>query len=207
MKKTTKALIHDFHNNEENANSTIETSYEVRDWLNPYNKEPIKAFFVKAIVIPNAEFPDRFYTGHAYELETGHINSKNALENGETSAIGRALASSGLLGSEDFKIATEDEINHSKAMSIPRATTTELEFMQGVVRSMVSLEVIEVEEMQRIFANCGDMNLKECYKVVLDMAKRKSQKSKQDSIKEEKAKAKTKTKTKEEGGNSDNRKK
>ena len=178
--KTVGERLYDFHNNEENGNSSIETSYEVRDWQNPYNKEPIKAFFVKAIVTPNAEFPDRFYTGHAYELETGHINSKNALENGETSAIGRALASYGLLGSEDFKIATEDEINHSKAMSVPRATTQELSFMQSVVRSMANIGVIEVDEMKKIFANCSDMNLKECYKVVLDMAEKTRQKEKEE---------------------------
>jgi len=47
------------------------------------------------------------FTGHAYEDETrGQINKTSALENCETSAIGRALASAGYGGSE-FASANE----------------------------------------------------------------------------------------------------
>ena len=49
------------------------------------------------------------FTGHAYEDETrGQINKTSALENCETSAIGRALASAGLAGTE-FASANEVE--------------------------------------------------------------------------------------------------
>lgn len=51
--------------------------------------------------------PKGVYTGHAYENESrGQINKTSALENCETSAIGRALASAGYAGSE-FASANE----------------------------------------------------------------------------------------------------
>ena len=51
---------------------------------------------------------DCVYTGHAYEkLGATPINSTSALENCETSAIGRALASAGFAGSE---FASADEL-------------------------------------------------------------------------------------------------
>ena len=48
------------------------------------------------------------YTGHAFEkTTTSQINKTSHLENAETSAIGRALASAGFLGSE---FASADEV-------------------------------------------------------------------------------------------------
>jgi len=53
--------------------------------------------------------PQGVFTGHAYEDEgKGQINSTSALENCETSAIGRALASAGYAGTE-FASANEVE--------------------------------------------------------------------------------------------------
>tara|TARA_R110000824_G_scaffold300304_1_gene488333 strand:- start:79 stop:516 length:438 start_codon:yes stop_codon:yes gene_type:complete len=37
-------------------------------------------------------------TGHAQEFKTGNINTYSAIENGETSAVGRALGSLGIIG-------------------------------------------------------------------------------------------------------------
>ena len=49
------------------------------------------------------------YTGHAYEAEgTSQINETSALENCETSAIGRALAAAGYVGGE-YASANEGE--------------------------------------------------------------------------------------------------
>ena len=78
------------------------------------------------VVIMKAElsFNDNTYTGHAYEKEgTTQINRTSALENCETSAIGRSLASAGFLGTE-FASANEVENaihqqNTSKAPSKP----------------------------------------------------------------------------------------
>jgi|18_taG_2_1085343.scaffolds.fasta_scaffold02082_5 uncharacterized protein (DUF3820 family) len=48
------------------------------------------------------------YTGHAYEVEgSSQINTTSALENAETSCIGRSLASAGMGGSE---FASADEL-------------------------------------------------------------------------------------------------
>lgn len=48
------------------------------------------------------------YSGHAYEKESaGYINKTSHVENCETSAIGRALASAGYAGSE---FASADEV-------------------------------------------------------------------------------------------------
>jgi hypothetical protein len=37
-------------------------------------------------------------TGHAQEFKTGNINTYSAIENGETSAVGRALGGLGIIG-------------------------------------------------------------------------------------------------------------
>jgi len=51
-------------------------------------------------------------TGHAQEVWEGQINATSAVENCETSAIGRALASAGL-GGEEF--ASANEVQHAVA--------------------------------------------------------------------------------------------
>ena len=59
---------------------------------------------VKAVV----KIGESIFCGHAYEeLGSSKINETSALENCETSAIGRALASAGYLGSE---FASADEL-------------------------------------------------------------------------------------------------
>lgn len=66
-------------------------------------------FIFKAIVIPDIEIPERFFTGHAIEITgTSQINKTSALENAETSAIGRALGCFGIGVEESF--ASGDEV-------------------------------------------------------------------------------------------------
>ena len=61
----------------------------------------------KAIVTTD----EGIFTGHAYEIETSRgINSTSALENCETSAVGRALAFAGYAGSE---IASANEVQNA----------------------------------------------------------------------------------------------
>lgn len=72
-----------------------------------------KQIIIKAKVTPDTEKPERYFTGYAQEIEgSGFINKTSALENAETSAIGRALAMMGIGVIES--IASADEINKAK---------------------------------------------------------------------------------------------
>ena len=69
-----------------------------------------KQIIIKAKVTPDTSSPDRYFTGYAQEIEgSTFINKTSALENAETSAVGRALALMGI-GVID-SIASVDEIN------------------------------------------------------------------------------------------------
>ena len=66
----------------------------------------------EATVIPNIENPDRYFTGHAEEeIGSTQINKTSALENCETSAVGRALAMMGIGADESF--ASADEVSNA----------------------------------------------------------------------------------------------
>jgi hypothetical protein len=78
----------------------------------------------KAIVIPDVKNPTRVFTGHSQAVwGEGYINKTAALENAETSAVGRALALMGI-GVID-SIASVDEINKAQAQELK--TDPELE--------------------------------------------------------------------------------
>jgi hypothetical protein len=63
----------------------------------------------EATVIPDVDKPERYFTGHAEEeIGSSQINKTSALENCETSAIGRALAMMGIGVDESF--ASGDEV-------------------------------------------------------------------------------------------------
>ena len=69
-------------------------------------------YIFKAIVTPDVENTNRIYTGHAEEVVgSSQINKTSALENCETSAIGRALGSMGIGVDESF--ASADEVNNA----------------------------------------------------------------------------------------------
>lgn len=72
--------------------------------------------------------PNGEYTGHAQEvIGEGYINKTSALENAETSAVGRACAMAGI-GVID-SIASIDEINkaNNRAADIPTADELDLD--------------------------------------------------------------------------------
>ena len=73
--------------------------------------EPLSdVIIIKASVRPDLSQPERVFTGYAQEkVGDGYINKTSALENAETSAVGRALAMMGI-GVID-SIASVDEIN------------------------------------------------------------------------------------------------
>lgn len=78
----------------------------------------------KAIVIPDSDKPLRFFTGHSqasFADTTSFVNKTSAMENAETSAVGRALAfmSIGVIDS----VASLDEINKANNSRTSSYTT------------------------------------------------------------------------------------
>ena len=62
----------------------------------------------EATVIPDVGNPERYFKGHAEEeIGSSQINKTSALENCETSAVGRALAMMGIGADESFASADE----------------------------------------------------------------------------------------------------
>lgn len=75
--------------NEEYKNGAIKTAL--------VSKANADMVVVKAQVIPNLENPDRYFTGYSQaKWGEGMVNKTSALENAETSAVGRALAMMGI---------------------------------------------------------------------------------------------------------------
>lgn len=91
---------------------------------------------VKATVYPNVESPDRAFTGFSQaKWGAGFINKTSALENAETSAVGRALSMMGI-GVID-SIASVDEINkaqtYGKRVDTPQEVEDQLCEIHNVV--------------------------------------------------------------------------
>lgn len=83
---------------------SIKTSFEVVDL-----KDDKQAYVVHAVVIP--EEGREFHGSSQAVIGEGYINKTSALENAETSAVGRALAMMGIGVIES--VASADEINKS----------------------------------------------------------------------------------------------
>ena len=95
----------------------IEVNERIKEFHNLYPNGSITTdliemtdrFITKTTVIPDAKNPDRKFTGIAYEKEDS--NKTSALENCETSSVGRAL---GMLGiGIDTSVASYDEVANS----------------------------------------------------------------------------------------------
>ena len=92
--KTVAERVTEFHNEHKDNKSILTEIIQFKDGI----------VVVKAVV----KIGESIFCGHAYEeLGSSKINETCALENCETSAIGRALASAGYLGSE---FASADEL-------------------------------------------------------------------------------------------------
>ena len=80
---------------------------------------------IKAVV----KLGDNVFTGHAYEeIGSTQVNKTSALENGETSAIGRALASAGYIGQE---FASADEVANAIVKQSQRKPKAKKEDLSG----------------------------------------------------------------------------
>lgn len=88
--------------------------------------EMCNEYVVKATVIPNPlQEPEVFYTGLAAERDnTGFVNKSSAIENCETSAVGRALAFAGYGGDQQF--ASAEELVNAKTAQQKSALTNDL---------------------------------------------------------------------------------
>ena len=77
--------------------------------------ETCNEYIIKAIFTPEPlSEPEVYYTGHAAERDNnGFVNKTSALENCETSAVGRALALAGY--GVSHSIASREEIENAKA--------------------------------------------------------------------------------------------
>lgn len=103
-------------------------------------------YVVKATIIPNplAE-PDVYYNGLAAERDnTGFVNKSSAIENCETSAVGRALAFAGYGGDYQFASATEVENAVTKQKAI-NPTIKSLEEMDTLMKSCFKSKLITEE--------------------------------------------------------------
>ena len=90
-----------------------------------------KVVIFEAMVIPDIENPERYFTGHAEEeIGSSQINNTSALENCETSAVGRALAMMGIGADESF--ASADEVSnavHQQGNSKPQVQSQDNDFV------------------------------------------------------------------------------
>jgi hypothetical protein len=109
-----KDRIKEFHDNFQNG--MIETELiAVETIIDTPTGERCNEYRFQAKVTPNVlETPERYFTGTAAERDnTGFVNKTSALENCETSAVGRALANMGI--GSDFAIASKEEVENAKA--------------------------------------------------------------------------------------------
>jgi len=103
--------------NEVYVNGMIQTSMKSE----PESKQVV----VMAKVTPDVKNPDRYFTGYSQAIVgEGMVNKTAALENAETSAVGRALAFMGI-GVID-SVASVDEINKAGNQDLSKIDPTDI---------------------------------------------------------------------------------
>lgn len=103
---------------------------------------------VKATVTPDVDKPTRIFTGYSqarWDDKTSMVNKSSALENAETSAVGRALAMMGIGVIES--LASADEINKA-ASAAPRIKKTYADTETSTAFSRVSKAVETMDKVQ-----------------------------------------------------------
>lgn len=119
--------------NEEYSNGGINPSYDLIG----------DTYHFKAVITPDYDKPERTFTGHSQAtIGDGMVNKTAAMENAETSAVGRALAMMGI-GVID-SIASADEMNKatgSKGSSLNKtATEKQIKWMRDTAARVFGLE-------------------------------------------------------------------
>lgn len=154
-------------------------------------------YIVKATVIPNPlQEPDVCYTGLAAERDnTGFVNKSSAIENCETSAVGRALAFAGFGGDVQFASA-EELVNAKTAQSKSALTNDLLEVMDNLFKVAVPHLTEEQQKTYRERRSSGYYDTKVKWRKTVDgfITLSKPQKPKPIDSKEVKKVGKTKSK-------------
>jgi len=113
----------------ENPLATVDTHiHSILPIVDSSTGDACNEYVVVAKIIANPlENPEVYYTGHAAERDNnGFINKTSALENAETSAVGRALAFAGY-GSEDSIASAEEVVNATNKQKTINPTVTQLD--------------------------------------------------------------------------------
>lgn len=85
----------------------------------------------KATVMPDCSKPERYFTWYSQaKWGDGYINKTSALENAETSAVGRALAFMGIWVIDS--IASADEMNKAWASGFKKMTDADFKKLEAV---------------------------------------------------------------------------
>jgi hypothetical protein len=117
---------------------------QIQTELVQWSPEPGGLIVVRAVI--RSGTGQTIATGHAEEIRgSNYINETSALENCETSAIGRALAVLGLHGGE-FASAEEIEIAQNKRAKIAQMKTPEP--VKVVVEAPKEEKQIDIEAVQ-----------------------------------------------------------
>ena len=99
-----------------------------------------QTYIIKATATPDVDKPERKYTGYSQAtIGLGQVNKIAALENAETSAVGRALGMMGI-GVLD-SIASADEMMKARVSNVPQekkkpVLTPENPRWQGAVQAL-----------------------------------------------------------------------
>lgn len=141
---------------------TTKDKYSIETEVVISPKDLDKTWVVKATLT----IGDQKYVGHAQEtIGEGYINKTSALENAETSAVGRACAMAGI-GVID-SIASVDEINKANNRSVTpeialeRAkqaieesdTLEKVEIVRGQIKASKKLSKQDKEELNKLVIN------------------------------------------------------
>tara|TARA_R100000808_G_C2155533_1_gene168457 strand:- start:21830 stop:22423 length:594 start_codon:yes stop_codon:yes gene_type:complete len=135
----------------ENPKATIETQlYACNQIIDTSTGDPCNEYIVLAKIYPlPQDEPDIYYTGLAAERDNnGFINKTSALENAETSAVGRALAFAGYGSDESIASAEEVVVAQNKQKTF-NPTVTSLDKLDRSMNECKSLLLLDDDFVKR----------------------------------------------------------
>ncbi len=129
----------------ENPKATIDTALTHTDQIvDTATGDMCNRYIVHAKITPNPlDEPDVYYTGYAEERDNnGFINKTSALENTETSALGRALAFAGY-GSAQSIASGEEVLRANQVRKTFDPTTTSLDKLDRAMNKCYKEKLID----------------------------------------------------------------